>query len=146
MNKKLPSNTLHRSCKQLQYHTVFLHMAADNIHTTFFILFIFFLFFFFEVHCCYPYKVPKVTQRADVSNVYLFSKTAEERSLFVITNLSGSVFKGYFPNFSLFFFFCMFDTLGATLFSKISFFVCSTAGVNQLFLHSQNTFLFPFNL
>lgn len=110
------------NCNITQYFCTW-QQTPSTPHSSFF-LFSFFYFLFFEVHCCYPYKVPKVKQRAGVSNVYLFSKTAEERSLFVITNLSGSVFKGYFPNFSLFFFFCMFDTLGATLFLR-SFFLCA---------------------
>lgn len=132
------------NCNITQYFCTW-QQTPSTPHSSFF-LFSFFSFLFFEVHCCYPYKVPKVKQRAGVSNVYLFSKTAEERSLFVITNLSGSVFKGYFPNFSLFFFLLHVWYTWCHSFSKIFFFVCSTAGVNQLFLHSQNTFLFPFNL
>lgn len=60
--------------------------TADNIHVIFS-----FSFFFFcpEVHCCHPFKVLKVNQRRGVPNIYLFSKTASEKSFSVVINLSG---------------------------------------------------------
>lgn len=50
--------------------------------------------------------------------VHLFSKTAGEKSFSMVTNLSGEVFKGYFPHFPLFLFFCMVDTRVTSPFSQ----------------------------